>query len=383
MKRALFFYLLFLLSGVVHSAEWVFTADIDPSIKYDDNVFMGEAEQSSFQHSYKPAVELIYALEQMKSSLQLGYSIDRYTSISELNTENPFIDFSSEYQTERSVLGLGLNYVEDTTRSDAENDTGDFSTQSIVTTKSASPSYSYQLTEVDELSVNGEYSERNYSTTDYSDNETKSLTTAWQHQYTERLSAGVSASISNYKASGVDDSSENDNYNLSLTAAYQWSEKWTLDGQLGARYLKSEQVDNLGNKTSESSAGSSFDISLKRVGETDELVLGISRALSPSSDGSVNEQQGISIKWSKELSETLTAQVSTRYQETTSTSEDNDDKRENISFSPSVKWQLERNFGLDFGYTYRQQKSSTQDTVDSNAVMLTLNYDWDGLRASR
>ncbi len=59
-------------------------------------------------------------------------------------------------------------------------------------------------------------------------------------------------------------------------------------------------------------------------------------------------------------------------------------EREYLRFSPSIKWQFERNLGLSMSYNYRQQKRSDPATdATSNAVFVTLLYDWDGLRASR
>jgi len=370
--------------SVLHAAEWTITANANPSIQYDDNVLMEEDKQDSFHFAIRPTTVMGHALENSASSISVGYKIDRYMSLSELDTENPFIQAQTQHQTERSEWGLSASYVEDSTRTDAADDTGDFTTQSIVTTKSIAPSYSYQLTERDSLSVNGSYSERNYSTTDYDDNETKSLTTAWQHQYTERLSGGLSAAVYNYQADGPTRTSENDNYNLSLTVNYQWTEEWQIDGRIGVRHLKSEDTDSARNKEKNTNTGSAFDFSLKKQGEIDSLTIGANRTLSPSSTGEVDEQLGVNINWSRNLSETLTASIRASYQETTSALDDSNEKRENINFSPSLRWQFERNVGLDFSYNYRQQNESDQDDVDSNAVMLTLTYDWDeGLRASR
>ena len=372
-----------LLMPAVQAAEWAITANVDPSTEYDDNVFLSEDEQGSFHFVVSPTVVVSHALENAETSVSLGYAIDRYTSLSDLDTDNPFARFDTSYQTERSQWGFTASYVEDSSRTDAADDTGDFTTQSIITSKTVSPSYRYQLTERDSLSVSGRYSERKYSTNDFSDNETKSLTTAWQRQYTERLNGGISVTVSNYQSESLTNSSENDNYNLSLTADYQWSERWQINGQLGVRQLKSEQTNSLGVKESNTSSGSSFNFTASRQGEIDSLTIGISRALSPSSDGDVTEQTGLNVTWSRDLSETLTANISGSYQETTSADDDGNDQRENINFSPSLRWQVERNIGLNLSYTYRQQKRSAQNDVDSNALMLTLNYDWDGLRASR
>ena len=72
------------------------------------------------------------------------------------------------------------------------------------------------------------------------------------------------------------------------------------------------------------------------------------------------------------------------YQQSTSALQDSNDEREYITVSPSIKWQFERNLGLTIGYNHRQQKRSEEGTdAKSNAVFMTLLYDWDGLRTSR
>ena len=369
----------------LQAAEWSLTSSLNPTSKYDDNVFMSPTDkQDSFQFQIKPTLVGRYALENVEYSLDLGYSIDRYFSIAELDKENPFINLSTHYQAERSTWGLNAGYVEASTRNEAEYDTGDFTTESTVTTRSLSPSYSYKLTERDTLSVNGGYTERTYSTTDFGDNETVSLSTAWQHQVNERLSAGLNFSVSNYQSDGLSLSTDDDIYNLSSTFNYLVTELWSLNGQVGVRKLNSEQTTVSGFKEDNTSSGTSFDITARRAGELDDFSVALSRALTPSSSGEVNEQDRINFQYSRKLTETLSANVNASYQQSTSALQDSNDEREYITVSPSIKWQFERNLGLTIGYNHRQQKRSEEGTdAKSNAVFMTLLYDWDGLRTSR
>lgn len=369
---------------IAQAAEWSLTSTLNPTSKYDDNVFLSDTnKQDSYQFQIKPTLVGKYALENVEYSVNLGYAIDRYLSLSYLDRENPFINFNTSHENERSTWGLNAGYVQDSTRNDAELDTGDFRTESTITTRSISPSYSYNLTERDSLSISGGYTEKTYSTDDFSDNESVSLSTGWQHQFSERLSSGFNFSATNYQSEGTALSSDNDIYNLGATLNYQVTELWSLSGQLGMSKLNGEQTTS-GFKDESTSSGTSYNVTANRMGELDNFSITLFRGLTPSSTGEVNEQDRISVAYSRKLTETISASLNTSYQQTSSALQEGTNERKYLNFSPSIKWQFERNLGLSLGYNYRQQKQSDSSTdATSNAVFVTLLYDWDGLRASR
>jgi len=373
-----------LMSTGLQAAEWSISGSVNPSLEYDDNIFMRDENKLGDYHArMSPTLKVSHALENSETSLSTGYVSDRYDRSSQLDTDNPFWRFDTNYKAERSSWGLGVNYAESTSRSDAEEDSGDFETNSISTTESISPSYSFQLSDRDVLSVKASYSTQEYSTADFSNSRRRSLSTNWQHQFTERFNGGVSVSVSNNKSSGLLSSTDDDTYNVSLTTKYHLSEIWAVNGSVGLRQLKSEQTDLLGFTESTSDTGSSLDMSVTYKGEVDDASLNVSRSISPSSTGGVTEQDRISLNWSRELTERLSAGVSTSFQKTTSAIDSNDE-RENINFSPSVNWKFSPDASVALSYTYRKQKEELQDTdASSQAVMLTLNYNWDGFRVSR
>ena len=367
-----------------HAAEWSIDVQTDPTMGYDDNVLLTEDEQGSFNYSMSPTLTLGRAMENFSSYVSLGYSLNRYSSISRLDSDNPFARFASQYAMERAQLGLDASYVENSTRNDALEDTGDFTTESTSTTRSISPSISYQLTEKDTLNGSYQYTERTYSTTDFSDNDSKSVNIGWTHQFTERFTAGLNTTVANYQTDGLTFSTDDDSYNLSTYLAYQLSEVWLVDANIGFRRLNTERTLNTGLVTKDNSTGSTFDVSTTYDQEFDSISLQYSRQLFPSSDGVVNESDSINLNWSHRLSEVLTANLTTGYRETrTASSQSTDEKRENIDFSPSLNWQVDAKLGVNFGYHYRQQKRDVAGDVDSNAVTVTVSYDWDGYRLSR
>lgn len=372
-----------LTQTTAYAAEWSLTANANPSATYDDNVFLSQDEQSTMLYSITPTVVASRAVENSMVSVSAGYKFDRYSSVSNIDREDPFIRLDGSYNTERSSFGLNIGYQESSSRSTAEEDTGDFTTESTVRTRTIAPSFSHQLTEQDSVSINGSYSERDYSTSDFSDNDTVSITGGWNHVFTERLTGGLSATVSNYQADALTFSSDDDTYGLSATAEYALSELWQLNGQAGIRRLNSERKFTSGFKESDNSSGGTVDFSATRTGEIDTFTIGLSRGLIPSSTGDVNEQDRIHLAYSRNISDRLTAGLTASYQETTSALDSGSEKRENINVSPSLRWQLERNVGLNLAYVYREQQRDSAPTVDSNAVSLTLTYDWDGIRVSR
>ena len=372
-----------LIIPLVQAAEWSLTSTLNPSVKYDDNVFMSEKKQSSVQHAISPTVTIKREVEASQLSLVTGYNIDRYVAFNELDRDDPFIRLESGFSTERSQYDLLASYEQKSSRSIAEQDTGDFNTESTVTTKTLLPSYSYQLTEYDSLYLSAAYTTRSYSTADFNDNETISLNSAWQHLFSDRLSAGLAVSVSNYQSDGLTVKTDDDNYSLSTVLNYQLTELWQFSGQIGLRKLNSSSSSNGLNETN-SSSGSLFNFNVSKKTEFDTLSLDVSRSLSPTSLGDVNEQDSLRFQWSRDITENLSSRLSASYQQTISATDEGNDERENLNLSPSIKWQFERNLGIDLSYNYRQQKNSSDDTdVNSNSVMVSLIYDWDGYRISR
>jgi predicted porin len=366
-----------------YAAEWTLKPIANPSISYDDNELMSTTnKQGSFQFSIKPTLEAGFKQENVDIAVSAGYSISRYTHLSRLDQDNPFLEISSSMDTERSEVDLRLSYSENASRNTAAEDTGNFASSSITTTRSIFPTYVYRLTERDSITFSGGYIEREYSTAEFDDNESTTLSTSWQRQFSERLNGNASISYSLYEAGNQLDGSENDTYNLSFGADYFLSERWSFGGQIGARYLDSEQR-SLGVISSNSSSGTSFNIDISYKTEFDTFLLTVSQALNPSSTGDVNEQQSFSLSWIKTLSETLDFKIDTSFRETSTVSNSDDDKRENISIKPSLSWNFSPQGSASINYQYRQQKRDSQQKAESNAIFLAISYNWDGFRVSR
>jgi predicted porin len=378
------FKLMVLLSGLTvsfssFSAQWSVKPIFNPSIEYDDNISLSTSnKEDSFKFVVRPTIVGAYETETALLSLTTGYSIERYTSNTRDTEDNPFFQLNSSKSFERSSLGIDYSFSEASSRDTAALDTGNFSSRSVITTHTFSPFYSYSLSEIDSVSVNFSYIQREYSTDEFRDNETKSIATSWQRQFSERLIGYTSFSYSNYQSGESVNSTENDNYNLSVGVSYDLSEKWSLNGNVGVRYLDSKTgID------SQSTSGSSFDLTANYQSELGRLSISALRRISPSSSGDVNEQDIYNVDWSSDLTERLSAGISSRYIETTSATENSNIKRENFNISPNLSWKLSPKATIELSYRYRQQKRTEQETAKGNSMSLTLSYDFQGYRLSR
>jgi hypothetical protein len=373
----------FFLASIANAAEWSIKPIIFPTLEYDDNVFMSSSDQQdSFKLSAKPTLELSYAEADESIGLSVGYSITRYDQLSRLNENDPFLKLSGSKSTELSTWGVDIGYSETASRNTAVENTGNFSSTSVVTRQSISPSYQYSLTERDSLGVNLSYTQREYSTTEFSDNVNKSISGSWQHQFTERLSSNLSISYSLYDSGTSFNGSKSDIYNIAVGASYLISEKWSVQGQIGARQLDSDRF-SAGLRSTSSTTGSSFNISASYSDDINSFRLSGSQSLNPSSSGDVNEQLSFSASWERSFSETMDFILSGSYRENTSASELNSNKRENISFKTSLIKNISERTSLSLSYEYREQKLSIENSANSNSIYVTFNYEFDVYQVSR
>lgn len=374
---------LILLSNSVIAAEYLVDADLSPTLRYDDNVELREDKEGSFSTEITPTLFLSRTTEDSFVRLDAGYRIEKFTSLEELDRQDPFLFFSNSATHERSEYGLDAEYSKNAQRTIADEDTGDFASDATVTTRSLAPRYQYQLTARDFIYTNLNYQDRSYDEDRFIDNETYALTGGWRRNFTERLSGGLALTYIEYEAESIDRTSEYDAYNLNVTSTYRLSELWSLAGQVGYNTLDSENKINNGPTFSDKSSGTLFSLSAIYEGDLNNISIEIAKALNPSGEGVVNEQESISIDWQRRIASRLDFGFNASFQKTTSASDFDKTDRDYMRFSPSLRWQLEDNIALKLGYQFRKQDGDTVQEAESNMMFLTLNYDWDGLLYSR
>jgi len=153
------------------AAGWVADFSFDADATYDDNFLMNDAEQESWIYSLKPEVSLIYLTPVMTSELDAKLAVKRYSEFDQFDSEDPAFNWKNSYKRARSTWALDFGYSENSQRDFAEEDTGQFDSNTIVETVYADPSVVFRVTEKDDLGISLGYTERDYDGDDFSDNE--------------------------------------------------------------------------------------------------------------------------------------------------------------------------------------------------------------------
>lgn len=405
MKKYLLFLVLFLCFSAGQAAEYSVDATIEQDAFYDDNVRLSEDPEGSLGYTLTPTIYFSRNTENLQINADASYGIQRYLDIENLDQEFQRYGLQTDYTTERSRLGIDADLSILPLRSNAEEDSGDFGTTAETTTWSVAPSYSYQITELDELILSGEHSDTSISSSDSNSGSVNDYTDQiinfdWQRQWTERYSTRVGIFYSRFKSmpsSNLGTKTTSDSYGINFSTAFIFLKNWEFEGTIGGRITESENTTEMFDnplmpmaiiKTTEkdSSMGFLSDITVNYKGE--RLVSSIywKSSLTPSTQGQLNEQNTVGLNLAYQLTERLDANIETRYIVTEAASTDDSVERKNLHIEPYLSWQMAPDWTLVGAYRYRLQDTDSSvlnRSVDSNSFTLSINYHWPGLSISR
>jgi hypothetical protein len=382
------FYGILLSLPLAKAAEWTVEGSINQAIVFNDNVRMTEAAKGSFSYRLRPEIQFSRRTETSGVTAKINYGLQRYLSIKELNQNSQQYKLSSFYSTPRSYWGLNMLFSIAPARNTAEQDSGDFASDAEKTTRSIAPSYTYQLTELDSLSISPSYSDTTYSSAQFNNSQNLAINLAWNRQWTERYSNSLSFFYSIYDSTGSQGVLSRDtninNQGLNLSSSYQWSENLQHSSTIGIRMTDSKNT--FANRI-ENHQGLGFltDTTIRYQGENYWVNVKISRALTPSSQGQLNEQNRLSLTTNYDITAHLSADALVSYQtsESASSQLNTNSSRENILYQSAINWKMARDWSLSASYGYRQQNKGDEPTTHSNSLMLLINYHWQGLSLAR
>ncbi len=363
------------------AAEYTLTPAFNAEMIFDDNVFLSDPATFSRIDEFNPSIRAQRQTETGSIALTVGANVQRYSAVETLDGENPYLNFNAGRQLERLEYDVAASYREDLARDNAATNSGVFGSQARVTSRKLAPSLTYRLTERDSLITSLTLDDRRYSTGEFSDNETASWLAAWQREVTERLTMGLSYGYVDYSSESPTTESESESHNASLIVNYDISETLEMEASVGRRRQTTDSF--MGQQSdSQTSYGAIYDISFSKLYSQAELVVALSRGLTPSALGGVDEQDSLSVSWMYAFSERLQFTLQGTYLESTPTNSPNSETREFLDISPTLSWQLAESTSLSLGYQFRQQKQTALD-AQSNSIILGITHQWDNNRWSR
>jgi hypothetical protein len=363
-----------------HADQWTIDANIQQALSYNDNVRMSATPQGSMLYTLTPVVNFSRKTDNSSVSASASYGIQHYSEISSLNRTLQDYHLNSSYSTERSIWSIIGSINVAPSYNTASMYSGNFSSNSDRTTIHLTPSVSYKLTELDTLRLNATYAETNYTGTDFNNTQSHSINLDWQSTWTERFSNSLELSYSNLSSN----IQQSDTYNLNLGVNFTPSEKWVISGKVGGRFTSS-----ISHAIKQQSEGFLLNLGVIYTGELLSSHLSISRSLLPSGQGTLQQQNSVNFDLNYPLSTQLSAAFTASYLLTDKSNIENQSlSRQYIMLQPSLNWKIAPDWMLAVSYQYRSQSTRSQINNEqssgiSNSIMLSINYNWQGLSFSR
>jgi len=356
------------------AAGWVADFSFDADAAYDDNFLMSDTEQESWIYSVKPEVSLIYLTPVMTSELDAKLAVKRYSEFDQFDSEDPAFSWKNSYKRARSTWSMDFGYRESSQRDFAEEDTGQFDSNTIVETVYVDPSVVFRVTEKDDLGISLGFTERDYDAGDFSDNENETVGLNWQHKVDEVLSTTANISVSKYQADRPNiNTNETDYENITVGFIYQYSESLNINGSTG--YFQSDSRKRIISGPAvvivdSENTGLLLNLGMNYSQEKTDWSLSLSRGLYPSSQGDVEERDSLGIGFEHRFTTRSSSGINVSWYNTNSV--DND--RESINISPYYHYRLTEKLTLQTSYVFRSFDRQLGGEVDSNRVKLGLRY---------
>lgn len=398
--------------GFSQAAEWSLTGNVNQTLGYDDNVRLRKIPQGSFEYRIIPNLTFLHSTEVSEIQANASYGTQVYPNVTGFDRDMQKYGLSGLYKTERFDWGLSTNYSEAPSVNTALQDSGNFASNADRNSWSVSPSVSYKIDELNSIILTPAYSETSFSritidnssgdtTSSFRNNTIKNVNLAWQRLWTERYTSSVTLFYTNFNSDrGSGFQTSYDSVGVNLLNAYTWLENWKLDGTVGVRHTESKNNGVSGSSLSQNNvtSGGSFgflaNIGVNYTGENFSSEIRFKRALTPSNQGQLQEQTGVSLNFNYNITERLYAGLDANFLESTQVNSISRGTREYFVIQPSINWRITPEWTLIGSYRYRTRNGSlgngstvnianANTTGESNFVMLSINYNWQGLKISR
>jgi hypothetical protein len=238
------------------------------------------------------------------------------------------------------------------------------------------PSVSYQLSELNSVSLNYSYANTAYeknSNSYLTDYDYQQLSSTFNHLYTEKdkLNLTVSGSIYKNSTRGLN----TNNNQAQVGWQHSFPKQWTAYVSAGANYSISDQKYSSSYTTTKTGIGQIYQASIQKSFEQGNVSLVGSQNQTPTTQG-LQTQTQISLTPSYTINERWTSNLSTSYSIYEQTSTQSSALNRNFyAVSPNVNWRWTPEVNIGLSYNYRQQVyKNTSQSAQDNTVQFQITY---------
>src|SRR5680860_135544 len=352
------------VAGSLKLARVTETSDIAGLVRVDGNAYFGEDE----------------GLDDQSNQL-LDFS---YFTKGELSRWGGTISFRRDtlLRTIRGIEGTDDPTLEPDPDVDEGLSRGNVDRQRL----SLGPSWSRFLTERTEVGLSYLFSDSSYDNVPTTPGTDSNITDSLNHllggqlltRVTERDRLALIFEGQRYEA---DDNATFNNYDLQTGVLHDFSETFQGRFTIGARYTEFDVPAEVGIGGQPAQVGNDTGFvatigGVKRTGLT-TFAGTLQRTATPSASGEIVQNDQLALNVSRQLSERSEIIIRSTIYETESLSDlTSNSNRRFIAVEPRLRYALSPSWAVEAAYEYRRIKEfDTPDSADSNAVMLSLNYE--------
>ena len=364
---------------------------------YDDNVYYTRTDpQSDYVATVRPGFILDYDSELFNVRSRGSVDVLRYLDNTNLDRENYYLFFDGGVNlTERWKLNGNFSFVNDTTLDSQLLETG------IVTLRTDRKQYNgggdllYQLTERSTAGLRYNHQSTRYDSNLYENYDYDTVNLSWDYRFNHGLDRFTVVPYYGYWRA---DTSNVNNYGLSLGLSHIFSETLTLEVAAGPRYTQTERIFpeytlvfdpntgtfkvNTKNVTaSDSNWGAAGNIELKKNWTLTTANIGYNHDLQFTSNAGRNAESINVDRFFMGVTHKITSRFRAGFSGSFYISESasdlgNQDQRY-LTLTPSLDYQLARNYSLRLVYSYSREfnkRLETDPDQDRNRVWLTFSW---------
>jgi hypothetical protein len=365
-----------------HAQDWSLDSNLTQRVTYNSNLLLNPDHKiNAFGSLTIPQLTLERVGPTSSVSLDGKFKFAEYFDHSTLNSDAQDLSLqASKDLSERSKVDFHGEFDRDTTltsESDIDDRFLDHAIRYIYW--NVSPSYTYLLSPIDQVSVTGAYQNKNYDSNEKTDFQYYGGSLDYAHSLSEIFQVTASLSYYRYVPDVVTDLSS-DIYGGLVGYKYTPSERLSVSGGVGLNYNVTHQDDNGGERDVTSDVGYRFKFDLDYdLGERTKINLVISHDTEPSGDGRqvtrTRGNLGLDYKVGELTTLSLDASYSDNQDYLGESSQQSDNLSRYYALKPAVTWDLTEDLSLAATYQFRYKAfESTDKSAMDNGVFLSLRY---------
>ncbi len=406
--------ILVMLGQIAVAAEWKLTGTLEQGVEYDDNIAMRVDATPAFGYLLRPSLSANWNTAVMNLGITGNGDIRRYDD-ERWDCDSFSLGLNQRYLRQRNVFSLAGGYSQSCSYSQQIADTGILVPNNQSESYNLAPAWNWQWTPRDQLSLSPTYSQTSYSAVGsannigtgvgYQSNKTYGVDLSENHQWSQRLSfnGGLSFSHTEYTGTGTSTytgtgASTQNVSGFQLGGEYAITRYWSVNAGGGGRWVQRPMTYNSPGSDGDNSLlfTQVSNLTLSYTGRSMDYSLGYSRTVNPSAFGQASEYNSVNTKYSYQFTRDLSFSLDGSFLNSQAVGQSVNQAAQNRTYytaSTGLVWKFVRDWQLSASYRYRRQEypdvegvqaaNAFSDAQVSNALMLHLKYNWNGLRGSR